>query len=183
VVDILRVISVVASSTHVSNVASFVMVQGFMVMCYPIWGVCALGIDFLEILLDAQRERGYMVGVSKEVRMGDYASVYMVQLEDAMFMPLRNAILLACKEYVGDHTVNNVDVAYVQKMAASTEKAAKLSDLHNAGEGTLVCVNGIWFVRSSRYACCSSDDVWADIINCALDSIDAKKDEVIEIYY
>lgn len=115
--------------------------------------------------------------------MGDKAHVYMVQLNEGMFMPLRNAILLACEEYVGDNTVNNVDVVYVQKMAASIEKTTKLSDLHNAGEGTLVCVNGIWFVRSSRYACCSSDDVWADIINCALDLIDARKDEVIEIYY
>lgn len=115
--------------------------------------------------------------------MSDSATVYMVQLDESMFVPLRNAILAVCRKYVEEYEQRGVRTSYVQHMAFTIGKAAKLSDLHDAGEGTLVCVNGIWFTRSSRYALERADDEQADIINEALHSINATMVYVTEICY
>ena len=114
--------------------------------------------------------------------MSDSATVYMVELNESMFVPLRNAILLACERYVKEYKFNDADVSLIREMQKSVEGTTKLSDLHNAGEGTLVLVRGVWFVRSSRYANCHACDVRADIINGAVDSI-ATMVYVTEICY
>lgn len=129
-----------------------------------------------------------MVGVSNEVRMGDYASVYMLpDMPGKQFHSFRKALLMAAEEvleeYKGQSGVYDFDVDEVNRLAEIATWAENLDSLNGIGGGTLVLVNNMWFTRSSRAACCDHIDLSAIVVKRALRLCDIERVLITKIQY